>query len=1202
MFDDLKNLYEVRKTVRFELKPYRKTREVLKWNDSYDNLDAFIKHIKEDFQKDFNWNEFCKWQYQYFLDESRILFDFISHHICIHISDDDWNIKTTTSIQFNFKWLKGIFKNIPALKKCLDFKSLMKKILEIEEEYSECFRFFEMEKERKNEKQSDISEYLRKIAFLNRNTLTIFQFLWNNQERTTDEHILKRYQAMLSDLWETFEKLNNTIIASHQNETTGACFGKFTFNKYALFRREAEDLKEKYKQHKQKVEKYVDRMIQDEDFTEDNGRNITIDTWTIHKLVLKKENSGLQSILKTFNFHRDLDEVISELDEINGNLLNQYIQEFQDEYKKDTSIIDVEFHVFKTKEWREMKIYDKTGKPPKLKELFDRDYNATIKVQPWQTLEGYEYLYLIWKENTTWEEKKKQKLANKFLRILFKQEFINSDFNTIKKFRDALSRQRGKIRQDVRTSGREFIQEAMIRYYGNILEKDWYYFLALTRKEDIPDNSIENITMEKYIRNMAEKWDFSIFLYSQLSFRSLEKLCLMEDGDLIIHSELTEQWNKYKNQKKDIEWGCRHHKTSFDKYCEECNLVKEGKQKQFLERFRDHIVDAIEKLRNDSKYKGEDWSIFIPEIEKLSSIEKIVHFIDEKFYKLKKKYINANKVFELAEQWKVLLFQLYNKDFSIYDENFVSHEERLEENEHWEATKMQSSTKRASNKQPNLFTLYWKEIFQLSDTSLWQEGGIFFRKADTEKIEKRFRNNKFFWAFDVRFNKWKVIAKTKLCEKKEKFQQSTIDAINIITKRNVVNNQKIKENIVFVGIDRGKKEHLSIGFYDNNLNHLWIIGNTNFVKKIGVNQINFSICFRSKITYFDDQTELNIYKQIATNEYYFDEYWKVEEGHHLELLGLRDYHVKRIFTQDINGNYFVWLKNGWRFILNKWKYWYKIVDKDNNELVLHDTLDGKEIIDYYLLFESERYKRILDINSELQYSTNMKNLKKWYIAIVKDFFKQKIQEFSEKWKEIVFALENQSTNKGTITKDYKGASIISEIEEELLNSFVYLKYKAKSLLNGIQLGITIKKDELNTLSKSGKKTNAEYGHYWHFLFVNPDFTSEACPVCNKDINLFDIDRWNDKEENKNNQKSLSKLYWHWKWKLWESNMHHCDNPGNCPNIESHISTQNTSKCDYHMKDNRKWFDFLTSWDDLATYNIAKKAKEYLEFLSEQSSR
>jgi hypothetical protein len=49
------------------------------------------------------------------------------------------------------------------------------------------------------------------------------------------------------------------------------------------------------------------------------------------------------------------------------------------------------------------------------------------------------------------------------------------------------------------------------------------------------------------------------------------------------------------------------------------------------------------------------------------------------------------------------------------------------------------------------------------------------------------------------------------------------------------------------------------------------------------------------------------------------------------------------------------------------------------------------------------------------------------------------------------------------------------------------------------------------------------------------------------------------------------------------------------NLEEAKKTKNDN-CDFHMKDNNCGFTFLTSWDDLATYNIAKKWLEYLSHL------
>ncbi len=103
------NLYEVRKTVRFELKPYRKTRETLKWEDSYSQLDSYIKHIKKDeFEENFNWNQFCVNQYDDFLEKSKKIYEFLKE-LNTEIKKENYD-ETKKSIQFDFKKSKGIFK------------------------------------------------------------------------------------------------------------------------------------------------------------------------------------------------------------------------------------------------------------------------------------------------------------------------------------------------------------------------------------------------------------------------------------------------------------------------------------------------------------------------------------------------------------------------------------------------------------------------------------------------------------------------------------------------------------------------------------------------------------------------------------------------------------------------------------------------------------------------------------------------------------------------------------------------------------------------------------------------------------------------------------------------------------------------------------------------------------------------------------
>lgn len=67
------------------------------------------------------------------------------------------------------------------MKNIQDFTKLRKKLEEITESYKSSIVFFDFEKDdgdkQSNQKQSDVSKELRKLAYLNRNFLTIFKYL-----------------------------------------------------------------------------------------------------------------------------------------------------------------------------------------------------------------------------------------------------------------------------------------------------------------------------------------------------------------------------------------------------------------------------------------------------------------------------------------------------------------------------------------------------------------------------------------------------------------------------------------------------------------------------------------------------------------------------------------------------------------------------------------------------------------------------------------------------------------------------------------------------------------------------------------------------------------------------------------------------------------------------------------------------------------
>lgn len=1198
----LQNLYEVRKNIRFELKPYNITRQLLKGDGNYERLDSQIKHIKKwEFEENFNWNEFCKSQYSGFIKKSIKYYGFLSE-----INQEIWKYKDDTTkkeIFFDIRKSKWIFKNIPSLKRLEWFLDIKDKFLELEDEYKILFNFFDKLEDQSEsaQKQSDVSKNLRKIAYINRNLFTIFRFF---DIYKTDSDIIAKYNDLKKDVH--FEKQNNSVIASHQNEVSGACIWKFTFNKYALFRRETKKLKEKYEKYKTLNKKSVSELILNKEIVDDKWNSVDLKFENITNLNLQKENVGIQEKLKKFDFNRELDSVISELDNINGEILNQYTKEFQENYKNNSQSISIQFETYTDrKTWKEKSNYKKDAT---LISLYWEEYNRKVKILRWkslswqnlgwQSLSWYEHLSLLWAENLKWIKKENQKLANKFVNIICKLDYINPDYARIKKIRDKLAKYRGKVRQDLKSSEREFINEAMIKYYANILEKDGNYFLALTEKEKIQWKDLKNIKIENNIQENID-WDtFIIYNYSSLSFHSLEKLCLLWDGSLIQNDELQKLWNQYKYQKKDIKVSCQNHHNYFDKRCNNCKNATTQAKKEFFEIFQKHICESLEKLKENN---WEDWTDFIPKIREQTSIEWIVHFINEKFYRLESKSILKEKVFELADKWDIQLFQIYSKDFNIFNEQFLSGEDNQRIIENWELikknkieisekSKLLTETTRKKWKKENLFTLYFKEIFKNTDPYLGQEWSLFFRKADWEREEKRFRNNKFFGSFDILFNKWKVNHNAKLYERKEKVLEKHIEKINkdTLEKLKTISN----ENIVYIWIDRWEKEHLTYWVFDGNLNFLWKIWNTNYIKKISKKweQENFEILWNNVNIVLSNTIDSweGLYWQLKTNIKYFDEDWKEWENL-LELKWLKEFHIKKIFKKWVDWKYFTDLENWWKFILNSKEYGFTILDKNWESVYFINKEDWKEIMDYYLLFESERFKRILEINNKLIYSKNMEKLKKGYISIIKDFFKKMFLEYTNQNKKVVFVFENQKSNKDDITKKYLWATILSDIEEQLINEYNYLFYKHD--YQKYQTTPNIRKTDIKL------KNNNIYKSFWNFLFVNQDNTSIWCPVCKQ--NFLSFIRKKYILEIKEIPWKI--LYWHWKWDIFEKSMHHINDSDNknYHNGKWKSWTINWKTCDYHIwnKDYQE-FLFIKSWDDLATYNIAKKAKEYLEKLLE----
>ena len=1016
MENNFKNIFEVRKSLRFELLPYEKTREILKWSNDYLNISPAILDIKKDyFEEGFNFNEFIVSKIEDFLEKSNKLYKFLKN-----ILDSFYD--ESTKIFFDMKLAKSYFKNIANLKNIETFPQLKKKLKELENNYKELLSWFEVKKEEKiASKKSDFLKNIRKLALLNKTLINILYILSVNG---TDASLIEKKE----NLWlDEFEKLNNSIIAYNENNTSGFIWWKFTLNKYSLFRRLSENLKEKYEYYKDLLNQPVSKI---NNFSEEFEGIKNIDL----------EDEELTTKLNTLDLNKSLDQVISELDFILGQYLNKKIQKLL-ENKKSLE------YVYQN---------EKIGFVKKVLNLDFGDKWKKITTKNNQTLIWYNYINYFWKnfdelieeeKNEIWDnflnldnenkilelkkikldinlydiDKNKEKiieklfieyrkLTKKFVNILFKQ--ILDNYIKIKQFRDKLAQYRWKLRQDFKTAEREFINEELIRYYWNILEKDWQFFLVLTKKENIKDKKIENIEIEKYIKNKKENNDFKTFQYSQLSFSSIEKLALQKWWSLASKTMVI-LWNKYKNQKK-----CD---TNID-----------------LNLFKKYIEKIIKKIKENT---DEDWTFLISWIFEQKSIEDIISYINHNWYKIEEKYINDERVFDLANNWEILLFQIYNKDFNVLNDSFVPDNENLInldnwKKEHWFDTKTIEKTTRLKDCKPNLFTLYWKNIFTDKKVYLWQEWWLFFRKADPKNNKKRFRNNKFFISFDIRFNKWFDNSKTKLCKNKEEKIKDHIKNMTL----NQLNRVKNKEEIIIMWIDRG-----SIAENNNKENN------------------NIAVIWYSIL-----KLDKN-FKLIDVLDWWY----------------INWYNAKKVK-----------LAKSWLWDKNKYQYiekWQEVGEKDNNNLDINFTkifVELKSEIEKWIKSKQEVIKIIN--KKEWLSSLVVKSIIDLFIKYKVDFIafenlEEEFEEFEKSFKE----------------KQYDSAlSVVlhSNTEKWLINKLNYLFLKDNSdyiwsqYTPNIKLD-NIKKYEIKDILWIELENFENYKIFGNIIYVETAWTSSTCFNC-----------------------------------------------------------------------------------------------------------
>ena len=176
----------------------------------------------------------------------------------------------------------------------------------------------------------------------------------------------------------------------------------------------------------------------------------------------------------------------------------------------------------------------------------------------------------------------------------------------------------------------------------------------------------------------------------------------------------------------------------------------------------------------------------------------------------------------------------------------------------------------------------------------------------------------------------------------------------------------------------------------------------------------------------------------------------------------------------------------------------------------------------------------------------------------------------------------QESYPGYIVREWLGDD--TQHKQKKTNTYLWNLINEK-IYNKLFLSIDVPPILKKFRSETNITTLEQVIQHGKVMYVNKDNTSSKCPLCNKKLfghmtdyeyEMHHYQEWNDVD------------YTQWNDNKWKNGKERMDN-----NLKQSKKTENNN-CNYHMKNNPCWFDFIKSWDDLAAYNIAKKWLEYLK--------
>ena len=957
----------------------------------------------------------------------------------------------------------------------------------------------------------------------------------------------ERLNNLKSRFEETEKELKEMIKLYLPAQNLGLELLRATFNYYTLNKtpREYDDeIKNKKRELNNRIdEELFKRTVKDRNNKIKTGENKWFkeigfskdENWTLEKSYgdIKKWKSDKK---------KEFMEAIQKINSI------EEFTEFSEKYKK----IEREHPLFKSKK-KDMKDFiEKTIKIEKLSSIKNK-----IKDKQFLTDEENDFL-LEHNLNKNIEKIQEKIIEIKKERGLFlnfkereKSEIITKNYYELCELFKRIAQKGGKLLADIKSLEYEELDAQLLTHWAFVLEEDNKHSLVLVPRES---NNISET--KKFIDGQnIEDGDKILCIFQSLTLRALEKLCFKEN-DNTFKKEIEKEIDKYPKHKRFF---YPKHKRFFyqnkleikgDKklICFYQKVLKTDYAKKEISKYQGIENITSKKSKNYSNFK-EPMNEFRKDLEQCCYVKRVVG--DEKVLKI------------LREKHKASIFLIDSLDLRVERENTDEKIEEYKENFKRGLDILRIEHNKNTQK---THTILWKDFWTSENknekypTRLNPEIRIFWREPRESRVKKYGKGSNLY--NPKRKNRFLT----------EQYTLATTFTLNA-TNKNLDFAWDKEEDI------KDKIKIFNDEFNKNNTNQ-WVYGIDRGLKELATLCI---VDFTNKEK--PDFPEITLYN-LKEDKYYYQDKDRKSFGKEDKSFGGPIKNISNVIDK-----------------IDDEKWFSKSTSKENACIDLttakvikgHIVKNGdvqtllnlKEIAakrKLYDLFhkgkidknsEIEGTKKLRIKYSECNYIKNEKNedlVLYWFTDEQKKSFEKKGKPIIEKLKEYL-----KNLDKNNKTKDEPPIEKINHLRDSItanmvgVINFLNNKFPAKRIALENLDEFYNKKDKMiyNHFSQSNENISRRLEWALYRKFQN-DFL--VPPNIKQTILL--------KDEFNETQFGIVEF------------VKTGGTSSNCPKCGTDNGKKDCSKCGFSPKNNRKELVPLTNWDRVASYNIAKKIKEY----------